>query len=182
VKSENQASHSSQPEAKSRSISTSFRDKVRRVFGRSISNKNKFPAQQLDASRPYFRGCIDGSGIQSALDRYFVDDNDTTVRGSLYIPSSHECDSLEDLDRMSPTMRSAQSMEGLHSNARSRVTSCTISNSWYTFGTQKPFYHQRRRRVSLALTIYRSTRGRYWGVPQTAASSEWLRSTRSTCR
>jgi hypothetical protein len=132
VKSQNQASHSSQPETKSRSISASFRDKVKRIFGRSISDKDKFPAQQLDASRPYFRDCIDGSGIESALDRYFDDDNDATARGSLYIPSSHECDSLEDHDRMPSTMRSAQSMESLHSNNRSRVTSwtnSTITNS-----------------------------------------------------
>ena len=132
VKSQNQASHSSQPVTKSRSISASFRDKVKRIFGRSISNKDKFPAQQLDASRPYFRDYTDGSGIESALDRYFVDDNDATARGSLYIPSSHECDSLEDQDRMSSTMRSAQSMESLHSNNRSRVTSwtnSTITNS-----------------------------------------------------
>jgi len=129
VNSQNQASHSSQPETKSRSISASFRDKVKRIFGRSVSNKDKFPAQQLDASRPYFRDYIDGPNIESALDRYFVDDSDATVRGSLFIPSSHECDSLEDHDRMSSTMRSAQSIESLHSNSRSRVTSWTNSTT-----------------------------------------------------
>jgi hypothetical protein len=132
VKSQNQASHSSQPETKPRSISASFRDKVKRIFRRSIPNKDKFPAQQLDASRPYFRDYIDGSGLESALNRYFDDDNEVTARGSLYIPSSHEYDSLEDHDRMLSTMRSAQSMESLHSHNRSRVTSwtnSTITNS-----------------------------------------------------
>jgi hypothetical protein len=144
VKSENQASHSTHPETKSRSIAASFRDKMKRVFGRSTSNKDKLPAQQLDASRPYFQDCIDGSGIESALDRYFVDDNDTTALGSLYIPSSHKCDSLEDLDRMLPTMRSTRSMGSLYSNSRSRVTSwtnSTITNSIPARGTSLECKH-----------------------------------------
>jgi hypothetical protein len=138
VKSGNQAVYSLEPEPKSRSISASLRDKMKRVFGRSVSNKDKFPAQQLDASRQYFREHVDGSGMESALDQYFVGDNDATARGSLYIPSNHEYDSLEDLDRMSTTLRSAQSMESLHSKSRSRVTSwtnSTMANSVAARGT-----------------------------------------------
>lgn len=167
VKSENQASHSSQPETKSRSLAASFRDKMKHVFGRSISNKDKFPAQQLDASRPYFRDCIDGSGTESALDRYFVGDNDATAFGSLYMPSSHECDSLGDLDRMSPTMRSAQSMESLYSNSRSRVTSWTnsaITNSIPTRST--PLERKRLSIIKEDSAPHRSSSsiGRHLGV------------------
>jgi hypothetical protein len=136
VRSENQAANSFKPESKSRSISASIRDKMKWVFGRSVSNKDKFPAQQLDASRPYFRENVVGSGMESALDQYFVGDNDATSRGSLYIPSNRECDSLEDLDRMSATLKSAQSMESLHSNSRSRVTSWTNSTTTNSFAAR----------------------------------------------
>ena len=130
IQSENQDAYTFKPESKSRSISASFRDKVKRIFGRSVSNKDKFPAQHLDASRPHFRDYIDGAGMESALDQYFVDNNDATARGSLYIPSNHGHNSLEDLDQMSTTLRSAQSMESLHSNtSRSRVTSWTNSTT-----------------------------------------------------
>ena len=133
IQSENQDEYVFKPEPKSRSISSSFRDKMKRIFSRSVSNKEKFPAQQLDASRSHFREYIDGSGLESALDEYFVGDNDATARGSLYIPSNHEHDSLEDLDRMSATLRSAHSMESLHSNtSRSRVTSWTNSTATIT--------------------------------------------------
>ena len=127
VKSENRVVYSFKPESKSRSISASFRDKMKHIFGRSVSNKDKFPTQQLDARRPYFHDYVDGSGTESALDQYFVDDNDATARGSLYIPSNHEHDSFEDLDQLSATLRSAQSMDSLHSDSRSRVTSWTTS-------------------------------------------------------
>ncbi len=130
VKSDNQAELQLKPESKARSLSASLRDKFKRAFGKS--SKDKFPAQQLDATRPHFRDYVDGTGTESSLDQYFVGDNDPTTRGSLYIPSSNDHDFLEDLDRMSSTLRSAQSIESLHSNSRSRVTSwtnSTITNS-----------------------------------------------------
>jgi hypothetical protein len=136
VRSEKQAAYCFKPESKSRSISASVRDKMKRGFGRSVPNRDKFPPQQLDASRPYFRENVDGSCMGSALDQYFVGDNDATTRGSLYIPSNRECDSLEDLDRMSATLKSAQSMESLHSNSRSHVTSWTNSTTTNSFAAR----------------------------------------------
>ena len=150
IQSKNQDEHVIKPESKSRSISASFRDKMKRVFGRSVSNKDKFPAQQLDASRSHFRDYIDGSGVESALDQYFIGDNDATARGSLYIPSNHEHDSLEDLDRMSTTLRSAHSMESLHSNtSRSRVTSWTNSTATITGSVAARGTPLERKRLSI---------------------------------
>lgn len=142
VKSEDQNVVHPKSESKARSLSASLRDRFKRAFGKTT--KDKFPTQQLDASRPHFRDYVDGSGNEGNLDQYFIGEEDPTARGSLYIPSDHDCRSLEDLDRMSTTLRSAQSMESLHSNSRSRVTSwtnTTMSNS--LGGRNTPLEHKR---------------------------------------
>ena len=76
-------------------------------------------------------------GVDSTLEDYF-ENNPVSTRGSLYIPSNPEHNSLEDLDKMSAILRSTQSMESLHSNNKSRVTSwtnSTITNSIAARGT-----------------------------------------------
>jgi hypothetical protein len=127
VKSENQVGTPSKPESKARSLSASLRDRMKRVFGRSIHNKEELPVQQLDASRSYFKDYIHDSSIDSGAEEYFAAEPDAITRGSIYIPSSDEHDSFENLDKMPQVMRPTQSMESLHSNNRSRVTSWTNS-------------------------------------------------------
>ena len=124
VKSENQVITESKEGSKARALSASFRNKMRLVFGKSSAAKHKFPAQQLDANRPYFRDYVDGSG-EACMDQYFAGEVDN-ARGSLYT-SSNQTDPLEDLDKLSATLRSPHSTDSLHSNGRSRVTSWTNS-------------------------------------------------------
>ena len=60
VKSDTQPSPQDKPESKIRSFSATWRDKVKRVFGKSLAKKGKIPTQQLDASRPHFRDYVEG--------------------------------------------------------------------------------------------------------------------------
>ena len=124
VKSENQVVTEVKEGSNARALSASFRNKMRSVFGKSSAAKQKFPAQQLDANRPYFRDYVDGSG-EACMDEYFAGEVDN-ARGSLFIPSN-QTDPLEDLDKLSATLRSSHSTDSLHSNGRSRVTSWTNS-------------------------------------------------------
>lgn len=128
IRSENQPLFELQSEFKIRSISMSLRDKVKKVFGRSISNKEDFGAQQVEASRPHFRDYVNGSA-DAGLDTYDACDPESLARGSLYIPTQQYDETSEDLDKISTTLRSTASRESLHSSNRSRVTSWTNSNA-----------------------------------------------------
>jgi hypothetical protein len=127
IRSENQTLYELQPESKIRSISLSLRDKMKKVFGKSILNKEDLGAQQVEASRPHFRDYVDGSA-DAGFDTYRTGDPESMSRGSIYIPTQQYDETSEDLDKISSTLRSTASRESLHSSNRSRVTSWTNSN------------------------------------------------------
>lgn len=126
IRSENQPFYELQPETKIRSISLSLRDKVKKVFGKSASNREDFGAQQVEASRLHFRDYVDGSA-DAGFDTYHTGDAESMSRGSIYIPTQQYDETSEDLDKVSSTLRSTASRESLHSTNRSRVTSWTNS-------------------------------------------------------
>ena len=128
VKSEPTPNFELQKDSKLRSISLSLRDRVKKVFGRSVSNKEGFRAQQVEASRPHFRDYVDGSA-DAGFDTYHTSDLDSLSRASMYIPTPQYDETSEDLDKISSTLRSSASRESLHSNQRSRVTSWTTSTT-----------------------------------------------------
>ena len=127
VKSENQPLHELHQESKLRNISLSLRDRVKKVFSRSISNKEDFGAQQVEASRPHFRDYMNNSA-DAGFDAYHTGDTEPLSRSSMYIPTQEYDETSEDLDKISSTLRSTASRESLHSNSRSRVTSWTNSS------------------------------------------------------
>ena len=127
IRSENQPLYELQQESKIRNISLSLRNRVKKVFGRSISSKEDFGAQQVEASRPHFRDYVDHSA-DAGFDTYDTGDSDPPVRGSIYVPTQEYDEISEDLDKISSTLRSTASRESLHSNNRSRVTSWTNSS------------------------------------------------------
>jgi hypothetical protein len=114
-------------ESKLRSFSASLRDRVKRVLKRSTSKDNNLPAQHLDASRPHFRDYVNGTESNVSQEEYMVDNHQSGSRGSIYVPSSHKEESLEDLEAISRSLRSMHSSDSLRSNGRSRVTSWTNS-------------------------------------------------------
>lgn len=125
-------------ESKFRSFSASLRDKFRRVLRRSSSKDNNLPAQQLDASRAHFRDYLDGTNSNMSHGEYLADNQRSASRGSLYVPSSHKEESMEDLEAISRSLRSMHSSDSLRSNGRSRITSwtnSTINNSLPGRGT-----------------------------------------------
>lgn len=128
VKSEPAMHFESQKDSRIRSISLSLRDRVKKVFGRSLSNKEDFGAQQVEASRPHFRDYVDGSA-DAGFDTYHMGDFDSLSRASVYISTQQYDETSEDLDQISSTLRSTASRESLHSNQRSRVTSWTTSTT-----------------------------------------------------
>lgn len=126
IRSENQQLYELQQESKIRTISLSLRDRMKKVLGWSVSNKEHFGAQQVEASRPHFRDYVDGSA-DAGFDAYHTGDPKPSSRGSMYIPTQQSDETSEGLDQISSILRSAASRESLHSSNRSRVTSWTNS-------------------------------------------------------
>jgi hypothetical protein len=120
VKSEHQLAKS---ESKIRSFSSSLRDKVKRVLGRSSSKENNMPAQQLDASRTHFRDYLNGTDVNQSHEEYHHPQSSS--RSSLYVPQQE--DTLEDLEAITRSLKSARSHDSLRSANRSRLTSWTNS-------------------------------------------------------
>ncbi|KAH0846734.1 hypothetical protein AYO21_07897 [Fonsecaea monophora] len=118
-----------QPETTApRSFSLSFRDRVRRVLGKSLSKKDNLPPQHLEAQRNHFSEFDKESTLVSGFDAYQIVDDGLTPQRSVYSQPILEHESLEGLDKVPYTVQSAASRESLHSNARSRVTSWTNSS------------------------------------------------------
>ncbi len=126
IRSDFQPTHELQQGSRIRSISLSLRDRVKKVFGKSVTNREDFGAQQVEASRPHFRDYVDGSA-NAGFDTYHSNDPDSLARGSMYVPTQQYDETSEDLDKISSTLRSTASRESLHSSNRSRVTSWTNS-------------------------------------------------------
>ncbi|KIW26942.1 uncharacterized protein PV07_06729 [Cladophialophora immunda] len=117
-----------------RSLSLTFRDRVRRVLGKSLSRKDGLPPQQLEAQRNHFSDFDKESTLVSGFDAYQITDDGLTSRQSGCPQPILEHDPLEDLDKVPYTVHSAASRESLHSNARSRVTSWTNSSITSSIG------------------------------------------------
>ena len=131
VKSENQIATGTKPGSRMRSFSSSIRNTVKRVFRKSPSTIDKIPTQQLDASRTHFRDYVGCSTNQSSFDDYCAAERSfstITARPSLYVPPSFEEGSLEDFDKITSTLKTKRSIDSLHSNNKSRVTSWANSS------------------------------------------------------
>jgi hypothetical protein len=128
VKSDNQ--NELEDKSKIRSISTSFRERVMRIFGKSASGKDEFPPQQLDATRQHFRDYLDVSATDGdVFNQHPTGVTESTSRHSLYIPLQQEIGAIEGMDQIPFTLQAAAGRESLHSVARSRVTSWTNSTA-----------------------------------------------------
>lgn len=135
--SEQSTSQSPQACPARRSFSASLRDKLRKAVGKSVKGRNGIPPQQLEAQHSHFRA-LEGDGEDSlrAFDAYLKGDESQGTRRSVYFPSDPGHDTLEALDKISPTLQSAASRESLHSNGRSRVTSWTNSSMTSSIGVR----------------------------------------------
>ncbi|EXJ71954.1 uncharacterized protein A1O5_04456 [Cladophialophora psammophila CBS 110553] len=111
-----------------RSFSLGFRDRVRKVLGKSLSKKDNLPPQQLEGRRNHFSEFDKESTLVSGFDAYQIIDDELTPRQSGCSQPILEHDPLEDFDKVPYTVHSAASRESLHSNARSRITSWTNSS------------------------------------------------------
>ncbi|OAP56912.1 hypothetical protein AYL99_09024 [Fonsecaea erecta] len=117
-----------------RSFSLTFRDRVRRVLGKSLSRKESLPPQQLEAQRNHFAEFDQEATLVSGFDAYHITDDGHTPSRSRCSQPIREDDLVEDRDRVPYTVHSAASRESLHSNARSRVTSWTNSSITSSIG------------------------------------------------
>lgn len=118
-------------DSKLRDLSTSLRDRMRRVLGRS-SKDSFLPAQQMHATRAHFRDYLDNADGDHKYEEYFTGNLSSASRSSLYIPSTQHEDGLDDLHTLSRNLRSMHSSDSLRSNGQSRLTSwtnSTITNS-----------------------------------------------------
>ncbi|KIX97934.1 uncharacterized protein Z520_06012 [Fonsecaea multimorphosa CBS 102226] len=120
--------------AATRSFSLTFRNRVRKVLGKSLGKKDSLPPQQLEAQRNHFSEFDKESTLVSGFDAYQITDDGLTPRRNEYSRPFLEHDPLEDLDKVPYTVHSAASRESLHSNTRSRVTSWTNSSITSSIG------------------------------------------------